>query len=384
MGNTLTDLIPTLYAALDIVSRELVGLIPAVSRDSSAERAAKGQTVMSPVVPEVTTEDITPGDTPADSGDQTIGNVQMTLSKAKAAPVRWTGEEQRGVALYDQIQTQRFAQAMRALCNEVETDVAGLYSGFSRAYGTAGTTPFADDLSVVAELRKILDDNGAPMDARKCVFNTAAGANMRSLTQLTNVNQAGTDRTLRDGALLDLMGFELRESAGIKTQDNSSEDDTGTLQTDGSASEGDTDISVKESGGSNGVTVVAGNFITIGDHKYMVQDGVSLSASGTGTITIAEPGLVVDVGDSTAITQNTSNFVSNMAFAQSALHLATRAPAMPQGGDSADDVMEITDPVSGLSFQVAMYRQYKRVKYEVGLVWGWELIKPEHTALLLG
>ncbi len=60
-GNTLTGLIPTIYTALDIVSREQVGFIPAVAKNAKADDAAKDQTVTAPVAPEAKTEDIVPG-----------------------------------------------------------------------------------------------------------------------------------------------------------------------------------------------------------------------------------------------------------------------------------------------------------------------------------
>ena len=51
MANTLTDLAPDLYAALDVVSRELVGMIPSVTVDARVNQAAVGQIVRSHVVP---------------------------------------------------------------------------------------------------------------------------------------------------------------------------------------------------------------------------------------------------------------------------------------------------------------------------------------------
>ena len=74
----------------------------------------------------------------------------------------------------------------------------------------------------------------------------------------------------------------------------------------------------------------------------------------------------------------------NMAFARNAIAVATRAPALPAQGDSAVDRMVITDPVSGLSFEVSVYAQYRQIQYEVAMAWGCKVIKPEHLAMLLG
>jgi hypothetical protein len=74
----------------------------------------------------------------------------------------------------------------------------------------------------------------------------------------------------------------------------------------------------------------------------------------------------------------------NMAFARSAIALATRAPALPPQGDSAIDRQIVTDPMSGLSFEIAQYAQYRQMQYEVSLAWGVAAIKPEHMAILLG
>ena len=89
------------------------------------------------------------------------------------------------------------------------------------------------------------------------------------------------------------------------------------------------------------------------------------------------------IAENTAITI-VAAAARNMAFSRSAIVLATHLPERPQEGDNALDVMTITDDRSGLSFEVAIYGGYRKVRYEIALAWGVKVIKPEHTALLLG
>lgn len=384
MANTLTSLSVDLYNALDVVSRELTGLIPAVTRDMTYERAAVGQTVRSPVAPASTASDITPAVTPPNDGDQTIGNVSMVITKARRVPVRWNGEEIRSLdnngASFNVILRDQFAQAMRTLANEVEADLAALHIKASRAYGSAGTTPFASDLSDTAQLLKILQDNGTPQNDLQLVMNTTAAAKMRTLTQLTKANEAASDALLRRGVLLDVHGFACRESAQIKT----STAGTGASATTNNAGYaiGATTITLASAGTG---TIVAGDVITFaGDtNKYVVATG-DTDVSNGGTIVLAAPGLRQAIAASATNITVVAAAARNMAFRRSAIAVATRAPALPPGGDSADDRMMVTDPSSGLTFEVSLYRQYRQIQYEVALAWGVAAIKPEHFALLLG
>jgi len=384
MANTLTGLIPTLYNALDVVSRELVGFIPAVSSDMTFERAALGQTVTSPVTNGATASDIVPAVTPPNDGDQQIGQVSMTINKARRVPIRWNGEEKLGLdnngASFNVILRDQMAQGMRTLVNEVEADLAAVAVNASRAYGTAGTTPFATNLADSAQMRRILSDNGAPLGDLQMVIDTSAGANMRTLTQLSKANEANDDSLLRRGVLLDVHGFAIRESAQVKTPIIGSAA-SATTNTAGYAV-GTTAI-VLASAGTGGV--VAGDIITFASdsNKYVVAAG-DTDVSNGGTITLAAPGLRKAIPAAATALTVVSASTRSAAFARSAIALATRAPALPPQGDSAIDRMLITDQVSGLTFEVAMYAQYRQMQYEVSLAWGTKAVKSEHIASLLG
>jgi hypothetical protein len=383
VSNTITGLVPTLYEALDIVARELTGFVAAVTRNSSAERAALNQTITYPIVPAATTADITPGTTAPDDGDQTIGTDSLTISRSKYSPVRWSGEEQLALGsngVYNVVLRDQFAQSMRALVNLVEADLAGLFTAASRAVGTAGTTPFgtAADFSDFAAVQQVLDDNGAPVADRHLVLGSAAISNIRGKQSvLFKANEAGTEDLLRLGIIGMVEGLAIHNSAQVVSHTAG----TGASHLVNNASNyaaGSTTIALDTGTG----TILAGDVIsdavTDASHKYVVKTALT-----AGSLVLNNPGLMAQWSDNNAITY-AGNYKANMAFHRAAIHLVTRAPAMPAGGDSASDVMEITDPVTGLAFQIAMYKQYRRVKFEVGLAWGFKASKSEFIVNLMG
>ncbi len=384
MANTLTNLITDLYSALDVVSRELVGFIPAVMRDSTADQAAIGETVYSYVAPAATAGNVTAAATVPDDGDQTFGNKTVAITKARRVPFRWNGEQTLQMSHTfgsAQMRNSQLQQAIRTLTNEMETDLAALHIHASRAEGDGGTTPFASTLGSSANVRKILDDNGAPASDRGLVIDTTAGAALRTLAQLTKVNEANDASMLRQGTLLDLHNFAIRESAQVKQLVTSGTGSSATTDAAGYAI-GATTITLASAGTG---TILAGDVIRFaGDaNQYVVLTG-DADVSGGGTVVLQAPGLRIAIATSTAAITVEEASTRNMAFSRDAIVLATRTPALPDGGDLAVDRTIITDPRSGMSFELSVYEMYRQMQYELSAAWGVASIKPEHTVLLLG
>jgi len=382
--NTLTNLIPALYASLDVVSRELCGMIPAVTVDARASAAALNQSVYVPIAPDSNSIiDNTPAMSIPSEADQTIGSTAISITKSKSVPFSWSGEEELGLnsgAGAASIQNNQITQAMRTLVNSVETDLCALHSTFSRAAGTAGTTPFATNTAGLTAARKILVDNGAPMSDSSLILDTTAGAALRTLL---NVNSARVADAVvgEQGIIQSISNLNVRESAQIVT---STAGTGATVKTNTAGyAVGATVITLKSTGGTG--TVVAGDVVTFsGDtNQYVVVSGDADISDG-GTITLAAPGLRKAIAASETAITIVAAAARNLAFSRNAIVLATRLPTRPAQGDLAIDVMTITDPRSGLSFEVSVYAGFRKVVYHISLAWGVKNIKPEHTALLLG
>ena len=384
---TLTSLIPSIYAAMNEVSRERSGFIRAVGRDSSAERAAKGQVVMSPVVGAMAAEELNVGATAADTPAQTINNVQMTISKTRSVPFGVTGEENLGLnnaGTMGTINSQRIAQALRTLTNEVEADLAALHVNASRAYGTATGTPFgtAADLTDFAAARRILEENGAPGSDMHMILDSASVMRLRGKqSTLFKVNEAGSEEMLRTGSLGTVMDFSLGYSPAVNQLVTVGTVASATVNNAGYAV-GATTLTLTAVGTG---TILAGDILAFaGDtNQYVVKTGDASVADG-GTIVLQEPGLKVAMSAVTKSITIIAATTRNMFFHRGAIQLATRAPAMPDGGDSADDVRVEVDPVSGIAYEFCLYKQKRQIRYEVNLAWGVGVPQPRHLGLLIG
>ena len=378
MANVLTDLIPHAYNAMDVISRELNGFIPASMRHSSFDRAAQDQSVIVPLTPDANVEDISPAMTIPEPDSQTIENVAVEITKFRASPFYWNGEETMQLNAgpgYMSIQAQQIAQSIRALVNEMETDL-GREAALSscRAIGTIGTTPFASNINASADMKKELDDNGAPEMMRSIQINTTVGASLGKNTQLNRVDQAGDMDLLRKGLYGSLHGFELRQTGFAYTHTPGTA--TGKLVNNAAGyAKGATTFTVD--GGSG--TLVVGDLVTFAGHtdKYVVS-----KALASNSFSIHKPGLVQAVANDEAITRS-AGYTASVGHSMNALVLACRRPALPSGGDIGTDRFEMRDLRTGLVFEIAHYKGYRRNRYEVSMAWGVKGIKPEHSVLLI-
>jgi len=384
MANVLTDLAADIYKAADIIGREATGVIPSVVVNGGSEQAAQGDVVRSHYTPAaVVNGSATPAMTIPEGDDQTVTSKTMTLSQIASVRIPWTGEDMKHVnngSGFETVYGDQIKQAFRGIVNTIEAHVASVaYKGASRAFGTAGTTPFGSNFNDVAELRQILLDNGMPVNDGQLslIVNTAAGTNLRQLAQLQKANEAGGSELLRRGTLLDLQGFMLKESAQIQSHTKG----TATLLDNvGGSAIGDTDISLD---GGDGGTLLSGDVVTFAAdsaNKYIVNTGFT---AASGTAILGSPGTRVAITAADEMTIGAS-YTANLALHRSAVELVMRPLAKPAGGDAAVDEMIVQDPVSGLVFRISAYKGYNKAMFDITCLYQAKVWKSDGVAILLG
>lgn len=384
MSNNLTALAPVLYTAAQVVSNEPYGILKGISLNYDDKGVAKGDTLYVPIAPTRAATDFTPGAVTSQGDDSTPTNVGVKITFAKKVSWYLTAEQQRslqnGGDNAKEMARQWLLQGMRTLRNYAEADAATqIKSGASRAYGTAGTTPFASDLSPLTNMVKMLKDNGAPMADLQLIVNTAAGLNLRNLGIIQQAYQAGSDQERRTGEFLRQFGFLINESAGIGLHTPG----TGaSYVTSGATAQGVQSVALVTGTG----TVLAGDVVTFAadtSNKYVANGDPSAALlSAPGTFTIGRPGIRLATGIPTANAMTIGGaYTANLAFERHAVMGVYRPPLMPENPTITQ--MKITDG-SGLTFLLLEIAQYGQLTWELHLAGGCKVVQGEHVMVLLG
>ncbi len=375
MPNTLTALQPILFSAAQQVSAEPFGVVSAINASFDDQGVAKGDTVKVPVAPTRAAVDFEPGNVAGTGADATAEDVGVQITASKKVTWHLTGEQQRSLdngATSAEWIRQLVAQGMRTLRNSAELDCAGAIKvGASRAVGTAGTAPFSSNINAIADVRKVLADNGAPLTDMQLCMDTAAGTALRKLGIIQQADQAGTADERRSGNLLRQFGFEIRESAGIQLHEKG---DGADYVTSGETAIGERSVTLATGTGD----VLAGDVVSFAAdsaNKYVVNGGVA----EPGAITLGRPGARMVIPTANALTVG-ADYTPILAFERGSVVGVMRPPIMPQNPTITQ--MLISDGM-GMTYLMLDISQYGQRTWELHLAWGFKVVQGEHVAILL-
>jgi len=376
MANVFTALQPVLYSAAQDVSNEPFGVISGIAANFDDRGVAIGDKVRVPIAPTVAATDYVPAMTTSAGADATAASVEVEITANKSVSWHLTGEQLRSLqngGTDAEWVRQLVAQGMRTLRNGAELACAqAIKEGASRAIGTAGTNPFSSDINAIADVRKVLMDNGAPMaDLQLCIDSTA-GTAARKLGIIQQAYQAGNDAERRSGDLLRQFGFSIRESAGITKHTKG----TGaSYVTSGATAAGVRDVALITGTG----TVLAGDVVSFAAdtaNKYVVNAGVT----APGTISLGRPGARVTIPTSNALTVG-GDYTANVAFERNAVVGIMRPPVMP---DNPLMQRTLISDASGLTYLLVQVAGDGMATWRLHLAYGFKVVQGEHVAILLG
>lgn len=374
MANNFTYIMPQILAKGLLNLREQAIFARLVNVDYSNEAAQKGQTINIPLSPTYSATDVTPSPVHASVADSAPGLVQITLNNWKHVPFYLTDKELVEIDENRHFMPMAASGAIRALANAIDQSISAQYTGVYGYVGTAGTTPFASNITDATGIRRVLNEQLAPLDGRMLVIDPAAEANALGLAQLSDWDKTSDSGPRIQGEMGTKLGFSWFLSQQLPTHTTGT---AATIVTQASTAAGNTSIPLSA---STSGTLVIGDIITFAGDTQTYVVGATVSVS-TATATTIDPPLQANVPAGTAVTKKASHTV-NLAFTKEAFAFANRP--LRSDMELGNRITSATDPVSGISLRLEVSRQYKMVQWDFDVLWGTKLVRPEFAVRLAG
>ncbi len=379
MANTITNILPKILARGLLALREQAVMPRLVNLDYSNESAQKGDTIDVPIPSSLTVSDTVPSNVLEAPADSAPTKVQISLNNWKKVNFHLTDKQLVDIDKNEHFIPMQMSEAVRALSNQINLTVLQEFKGVYGFVGTAGTTPFGSNVTDATNARKVLNQQLCPRDNRRMVLDFDAEANALALAEFQRVNESGDLNVKREGEIGRKFGFDIFTDDQIVTHTAGG---SGTPLVNGALAVGDTSVAIDGMSGTSGFVV--GDVVTFAGHAQTYAITVAPTASsGAQTVTVS-PAIKAIVADNASVTKKASHTV-NLAFHRDAFALAMRPLTSETAGDAyGNNIVSMTDPVTGLSMRLEVYRQYKQVVYELDALWGVKLIRPEYAVRIAG
>tara|TARA_R110000824_G_scaffold14098_1_gene60440 strand:+ start:329 stop:1468 length:1140 start_codon:yes stop_codon:yes gene_type:complete len=379
MAGTLvtTNIVQTAVAmGLDALRQQVV--LPKIVNRSYEDRigpaARQGSTVNVAVPSAITTRSVTADVVPPAVTAVTPTSVSISLDQWKEAPFAMSDQAisqvQRGII------PMQMSEAVKSLANTVDDYLWSLIDSASGVYGytaTAGTTPFASNVSQYLDARAIANNQLMPMDNRFVILDADAEANALQLSAFLDASAAGTKETIVEGEIGYKLGARWLMSQNVATHTETNSP-TGWLVNDASVSVGDTTITVDTGSGAP----VEGDIFSVAGSTQTYQ-----VSSATSTVITMTPSVKFAYANNAALTFKGS-YVENLLLHRDLIGFAM-APLMEteqfSGGSMSATAV---DEDSGLALRLEITRQYKQYQWSYDVLYGGAVIRPELGVIIAG
>lgn len=379
MVNTVTNIMPKILARGLLALREQAVMPRVVNGDYSQQAAQKGDTIDVPIPSALTVNSVTPSNTPPTPADSSPTKVQIPLNNWYEANFHMTDKELVEVDRNEHFVPMQMSEAVKALANKINTTVHNEYKGVFGFAGTAGSTPFASAVSAATDARKVLNQQLCPRTDRRMILDFDAEASALALDSFNNVNQVGGTGPKIEGEIGRKFGFDIYTDDAIVTH---SAGGSGTPLVNGALAVGDTSVVIDGMSGSGGLVV--GDVITMAGNTQTYAVVTAPAASGGAQTVTVSPAITGIIANDAAITVKASHVV-NLGFHRDAFALAMRPLQGSTQGDSyGNQIVSMTDPITGLSMRLEVSRQHKQIVYSLDALWGVKLIRPQLAVRIAG
>lgn len=386
MANTLDAIMAKILARGLMVLRERAVMPQFVNSSYSQLAREEGDTIDIPVPSTISVIDVTAANTPPSPTSHSLTKEQISLDQwRQTEPFFLTDQELVEIDRNRHFLPMQLDEAVRALATDVNQKILALYTGIYGYVGTAGTTPFGTSATVTdaTNARKILNKQKAPRDPRYGVVDFDAEANMLALAEFSDVEKVGERGPKIEGEIGRKYGLLWAADDDVPTHTAGTLVDNVTVN--GAETVGSTTITLATDA-SGSYSLLVGDIIEIDgdDQTYVVTAATgSVGSSTTGDVSI-DPPLQVATSGSEAVSLKATHVV-NVAFHRDAFGFANR-PLVSSTVDLqlGSRIMSMQDPQTGLVMRLEVSRQHKQTVWELDMLHGESLIRPELAVRIAG